>query len=193
MILAPVEISDNGVTVNGANVISTDILVNNGIVHVIDKVLLPGGDDSSTCADLFCKDGVTNGSVVIDQESGLTCDGLNGALGLLKSDDAQCTQALMAEALCCPGLQECFLCGGKDVKLGKPDQIIPGDDEDPDMTCAELDSQLSFIPKDQCDLTSMMEGVNIQSYCGCEGVEVPNVCGDVCDADQVVNESAMVP
>merc|ERR1712003_550730 len=142
-------VSDNGVTVNGANVISTDILVNNGIVHVIDKVLLPGGDDSSTCADLFCKDGVTNGSVVIDQESGMTCDSLNGALGILKSDDAQCTQALMAEALCCPSSteQECFVCGGKDVAMGEPDRVIPGA-----TTCKGIDTDiLAFTPIQGCD------------------------------------------
>jgi len=31
----------NGVTVNEANVVSADIMADNGIIHVIDKVLLP--------------------------------------------------------------------------------------------------------------------------------------------------------
>jgi len=189
-------VTDTGVTVNGANVIRPDNLVNNGIVHVIDKVLLPGAEQpGDSCGDIFCKDGVTNGSFVLDADSGLTCDSLKPQLANLPADTETCEQALGGEAVCCPGAQECFLCGGKDVKLGKPDQIIPGDDENPDTTCAELDSSLSFIPKDQCDLTlaSMMEGFNIQSFCGCEGVEVPNVCDPLCAADQTLNKDGVVP
>ena len=30
-----------GVTVNGANVVAADIEASNGVIHVIDKVLLP--------------------------------------------------------------------------------------------------------------------------------------------------------
>ncbi len=33
----------DGVTVNGANVISADVMASNGVIHVIDKVLLPEG------------------------------------------------------------------------------------------------------------------------------------------------------
>ncbi len=32
---------DSGVTVDGANVIKTDIAASNGVIHVIDAVLLP--------------------------------------------------------------------------------------------------------------------------------------------------------
>ena len=32
---------DNGVMVNGANVVSADIEASNGVIHVIDKVILP--------------------------------------------------------------------------------------------------------------------------------------------------------
>ena len=46
---APVEIStDNGVMVNDATVVAADILANNGIIHVIDKVILPPPDDMMT-------------------------------------------------------------------------------------------------------------------------------------------------
>jgi len=38
-----VTVSDDGVTVNDANVITPDVMACNGIIHVIDKVLLPGG------------------------------------------------------------------------------------------------------------------------------------------------------
>lgn len=43
---ATVEVStDGGVMVNDANVIAADILANNGIIHVIDKVILPPSDE----------------------------------------------------------------------------------------------------------------------------------------------------
>jgi len=34
-------VSESGVTVNGANVITADIQASNGVIHVIDAVLLP--------------------------------------------------------------------------------------------------------------------------------------------------------
>lgn len=37
-----VEKTDAGVTVNGANVISADIETSNGVIHVIDAVVVPG-------------------------------------------------------------------------------------------------------------------------------------------------------
>jgi uncharacterized surface protein with fasciclin (FAS1) repeats len=33
--------SDTGVTVDGANVVSADVMADNGIIHVIDKVIMP--------------------------------------------------------------------------------------------------------------------------------------------------------
>jgi uncharacterized surface protein with fasciclin (FAS1) repeats len=39
---------DNGVKINNANVIIADIVVGNGVVHVIDSVLLPPTDMTST-------------------------------------------------------------------------------------------------------------------------------------------------
>jgi transforming growth factor-beta-induced protein len=35
---------DGKVTINGANVIKTDIVCKNGVIHVIDAVLLPPDD-----------------------------------------------------------------------------------------------------------------------------------------------------
>ncbi len=35
-------VSDSGVRVNDANVIATDIMTSNGVIHVIDTVILPG-------------------------------------------------------------------------------------------------------------------------------------------------------
>ena len=34
----------NGVKVNGAKVTAADIAASNGVIHVIDKVLIPAGD-----------------------------------------------------------------------------------------------------------------------------------------------------
>jgi uncharacterized surface protein with fasciclin (FAS1) repeats len=38
-----IKISGNSVTVNDAKVVSTDIVASNGVIHVIDKILLPPG------------------------------------------------------------------------------------------------------------------------------------------------------
>jgi len=37
-----IAVSDSGVRVNDANVIATDIMASNGVIHVIDTVILPG-------------------------------------------------------------------------------------------------------------------------------------------------------
>jgi uncharacterized surface protein with fasciclin (FAS1) repeats len=36
-----IDVTDEGVTVDGANVLMTDIVGTNGVIHVIDGVLLP--------------------------------------------------------------------------------------------------------------------------------------------------------
>ena len=36
-----IEASDSGVKVDGANVVATDIMTSNGVIHVIDAVILP--------------------------------------------------------------------------------------------------------------------------------------------------------
>lgn len=37
-----IEVSDSGVRVDNANVVATDIAASNGVIHVIDSVILPG-------------------------------------------------------------------------------------------------------------------------------------------------------
>ena len=37
--------NDGGVQVNGANVVATDVMASNGVIHVIDAVILPPGVD----------------------------------------------------------------------------------------------------------------------------------------------------
>ena len=39
-----ITVSDSGVMVNDANVVTPDVIASNGIIHVIDKVLLPPDD-----------------------------------------------------------------------------------------------------------------------------------------------------
>jgi uncharacterized surface protein with fasciclin (FAS1) repeats len=41
-------VDDNGVTVNGANVIAVDVEASNGVIHVIDAVLVPPSVDPGT-------------------------------------------------------------------------------------------------------------------------------------------------
>ncbi len=36
-----IEVTDGNVTVNGANVVTTDVMASNGVIHVIDAVLVP--------------------------------------------------------------------------------------------------------------------------------------------------------
>ena len=38
---ATVKVSDSGVMIDGANVVATDIETSNGVIHVIDSVILP--------------------------------------------------------------------------------------------------------------------------------------------------------
>jgi uncharacterized surface protein with fasciclin (FAS1) repeats len=42
--------TDGGVTVNGAAVVQADIIASNGVIHVIDAVLLPPGVDAAALA-----------------------------------------------------------------------------------------------------------------------------------------------
>lgn len=39
--------SDSGVTVNGANVVAADVVASNGVIHVIDAVILPPAKSAS--------------------------------------------------------------------------------------------------------------------------------------------------
>ncbi|MEN8715734.1 MAG: fasciclin domain-containing protein [Verrucomicrobiales bacterium] len=40
-----VQVTDDAVTVNGANVVTADVAASNGVIHVIDAVLMPPADD----------------------------------------------------------------------------------------------------------------------------------------------------
>ncbi len=45
-------ISESGAMVNDANIVAADIEVANGVIHVIDKVILPPAGDSMESADM---------------------------------------------------------------------------------------------------------------------------------------------
>lgn len=45
-----IEAGKSGVTVNGAKVLKTDIMCSNGVIHVIDSVILPASDDLTATA-----------------------------------------------------------------------------------------------------------------------------------------------
>ena len=38
---ASLKVADNGVTIDEANIVQTDIVTSNGVIHVIDAVILP--------------------------------------------------------------------------------------------------------------------------------------------------------
>jgi uncharacterized surface protein with fasciclin (FAS1) repeats len=46
-----IEVSDSGVTVNDATVTTADVIASNGVVHVIDKVLLPPSGETEEGAE----------------------------------------------------------------------------------------------------------------------------------------------
>jgi len=50
-----VDVSDEGVKINDADVIDADVIANNGIIHVIDKVLLPPSDEPAATPDMPTK------------------------------------------------------------------------------------------------------------------------------------------
>ena len=103
-------VSDDGaITVNDANVSTADISASNGIVHVIDKVLLPptNGTTASTDAPAaamcsFCPGGLPNPDLVLPTADADTCqDASDYALGLA-ADNSECDYVKGAEAMCCP-------------------------------------------------------------------------------------------
>ena len=104
-------VSDDGaITVNDANVSAADVSASNGIVHVIDKVLMPpaNGTTASTTADpaaemcSFCPGGLPNPDLVLPTPDADTCqEASDYALGLA-ADNSECDYVKGAEVMCCP-------------------------------------------------------------------------------------------
>ena len=103
---------DGAITVNDANVSAADVSASNGIVHVIDKVLLPpttgttastdapASDVSEMCS--FCPGGLSNPDLVLPTPDADTCtDASDYALGLA-ADNSECDYVKGAEFVCCP-------------------------------------------------------------------------------------------
>jgi transforming growth factor-beta-induced protein len=45
-----IEVKDGTVTVNGANVVAADVMASNGVIHVIDAVILPPADEAGSAS-----------------------------------------------------------------------------------------------------------------------------------------------
>ena len=94
-----VVVSDDGITVNGANVVIPDVVASNGIIHAIDAVLLPPTpeaapeEDMSMPAESVCPSEDGTGTIV-DVAVG------NGSFGTLV---AAVTAADLVETLQSPG------------------------------------------------------------------------------------------
>ena len=110
--------ADGAITVNDATVIAADVMACNGIIHVIDKVLIPPtpapepemsmsmshsmsvSTDDTKCH--FCMDGMPDPDLVLPTPDGETCQQASDYAHTLTVDDAMCPTVLAAEALCCP-------------------------------------------------------------------------------------------
>ena len=113
--------ADGAITVNDATVIAADIMACNGIIHVIDKVLIPPtpapepemsmsmSHSMSVSTDTkchFCMDGMPDPDLVLPTPDGETCQQASDYAHTLTVDDAMCPTVLAAEALCCPTVTE---------------------------------------------------------------------------------------
>lgn len=70
-----IEAGDDGVRVSGARVVATDVAAKNGVIHVIDTVMLPPAEP--TIVELAAKAGKFNTLIAAAQAAGLV-DALNG-------------------------------------------------------------------------------------------------------------------
>merc|ERR1712176_51031 len=112
------------VTVNGITVTSTDILANNGIIHLIDGLLLPGeivseglppstgGEGSATLQCSICSGEVEifelkNPDATLTIPEGTKISGIEGSEASCSEVEAQCQMGF-----CDPGVCSAFAEGG---------------------------------------------------------------------------------
>jgi len=88
-------VSDGGVTVNGANVIGVDVEASNGVIHVIDSVLVPPSIDATA---LLVADAMESGATDEEMEGGTIVDVAVEA-GTFKTLVAAVTAADLVETL----------------------------------------------------------------------------------------------
>ena len=112
---ADVDISvddDGGVRVNDSNVVLADVQACNGVIHVIDAVLLPPTPEaapepedamSMPPADpcIFFPNGVDDPAAVLPVPGGESCGQASTFAAGLAASDPQCTIVLLAENTCC--------------------------------------------------------------------------------------------
>jgi len=100
---ADVEINlDDGVKVNDSNVIIPDVQACNGVIHVIDAVLIPPTPESAPEECSFCPGGLDDPAAVLPVPGGETCEQASTFAAGLAADDPQCSVVLLAENTCCP-------------------------------------------------------------------------------------------
>ena len=77
-----IDVSEDGVKVNGASVVQADIIAKNGIIHVIDSVLLPPTDDDMAETD-YSDDMMKDDTDSTDSMSSGAIKSLAAALGIV--------------------------------------------------------------------------------------------------------------
>ena len=102
--------------VNDATVTSADIIASNGIVHIIDKVLLPPADtmegEPTNLPDIveplcpFCPDGLTvDPEFLLPSNDGSTCTTAVSFAATMAASNPLCDTVQLAEGVCCPPSQ----------------------------------------------------------------------------------------
>lgn len=92
-----INVSEDGVTVNDVRVVNPDVIASNGIIHIIDQVLLP----PAKCA--FCPNGLLDPTLVLPTDDDATCAQAMAFAGSLLASADVCETVQLAEAFCCPG------------------------------------------------------------------------------------------
>ncbi len=104
--------TETGATVNDANIIAEPILASNGVIYVIDKVLVPPVAEAGTPAPVpagtvvemcsFCPGGLVDPDLVLPTPDADTCGDALWYAGTLTADDSECAFVQGGEFLCCP-------------------------------------------------------------------------------------------
>ena len=98
---------------SGSNVVRADIIASNGIVHVIDQILLPPDEETSADEEesgpdeeesgaaerAFCPDGLVDEDLILPTEDQATCKTAQTFANSLMTSDADCPQVQMADLL----------------------------------------------------------------------------------------------
>ncbi len=103
-------VDEDGVSVNGVSVIATDVLASNGVIHVIDGVLLPSTDEVTTTDYL---DVDSDGDGLLDDTDNVPAERVDGGLVVVNLQDA--IDYLYVNGLTMFGTEETFM-GGQSLR-----------------------------------------------------------------------------